>query len=190
MSIQARRERERAERERLIVRTARELAETEGWDAVTTRRIAGKIEYSQPVLYSHFSGKNAIMTAVAVEAFAELAAALHEARTAAGTPRQALAEVAAAYLAYAERCPALYEAMFIRAVDLPFATPEAPAALRDGFAELQEALRPLVTTAELGALTETFWAGLHGLVTLQAGGRLPAGGQEARLALLVDRIVG
>ena len=38
MSIQARRERERAEREKLIVTAARELAEAEGWDAVTTRR--------------------------------------------------------------------------------------------------------------------------------------------------------
>ncbi|GGN73150.1 hypothetical protein GCM10011579_050970 [Streptomyces albiflavescens] len=36
MSIQPRREPERAERERLIVTAAREWAETEGWDAVTT----------------------------------------------------------------------------------------------------------------------------------------------------------
>ena len=73
MSIQARRERERAERERLIVTAARELAEAEGWDAVTTRRLAAEIEYSQPVLYSHFKGKDAIMAAVAVQGCAELA---------------------------------------------------------------------------------------------------------------------
>jgi hypothetical protein len=53
MSIQTRRERERAERERLIVTAARKLAEAEGWDAVTTRRLAAEIDYSQPVLYSH-----------------------------------------------------------------------------------------------------------------------------------------
>ena len=73
MSIQARRERERAEREKLIVTAARELAETEGWDAVTTRRLAEKVEYSQPVLYSHFGGKTAIVGAVALEGFTELA---------------------------------------------------------------------------------------------------------------------
>lgn len=44
MAIQTRRERERAERERLIVSAAREPAETEGWDAVTTRRPAAEIE--------------------------------------------------------------------------------------------------------------------------------------------------
>jgi AcrR family transcriptional regulator len=49
---QEHKERERAGRHRLIVSAARELAETEGWDAVTTRRLADRIEYSQPVLYS------------------------------------------------------------------------------------------------------------------------------------------
>ena len=83
MTIQTRRERERAERERLIVSAARELAETEGWDAVTTQRLAAEIEYSQPVLYSHFKDKGVIMAAVAVEGCAELAAELRTARTAA-----------------------------------------------------------------------------------------------------------
>ena len=45
MSVQTRRERERQQREQLIVTTARELAEAEGWDAVTTRRLAERIEY-------------------------------------------------------------------------------------------------------------------------------------------------
>lgn len=47
MTIQTRRERERAERERLIVEAARNLAETEGWSAVTTRRLSAEVEYSQ-----------------------------------------------------------------------------------------------------------------------------------------------
>ncbi|MEV4046390.1 helix-turn-helix domain-containing protein, partial [Streptomyces sp. NPDC049744] len=76
MTIQTRRERERAERERLIVTAARDLAEAEGWDAVTTRRLAAEIEYSQPVLYSHFKGKGAIMAAVAVRGCEELTADL------------------------------------------------------------------------------------------------------------------
>ena len=66
MSAQERKERERADRERLIVATARELAEQQGWDAVTTRRLAERIEYSQPVLYSHFRGKREIIGAVAL----------------------------------------------------------------------------------------------------------------------------
>lgn len=83
MPAQQRKERERARRHQLIITTARTLAETEGWEAVTTRRLADEIEYSQPVLYSHFAGKDAIVAAVALEGFADLAARLREAGAAA-----------------------------------------------------------------------------------------------------------
>jgi AcrR family transcriptional regulator len=185
MTIQSRRERERAEREKLIVNAARELAEAEGWDAVTTRRLADRVEYSQPVLYSHFKGKDAIVAAVAVEGFASLAEELAAAR-AAVPAGEALAAVARAYTSFAERRPVLYDAMFGLAVDLPFATPDAPAALHAGFDELAEAVRPHAGGADVGRLTETFWAALHGLATLTRGGRLLRDGQEVRLRLLLD----
>lgn len=181
MSIQARRERERAERERLIIRAARELAEAEGWDAVTTRRLAEQVEYSQPVLYSHFKGKDAIMTAVAVEGFTDLAAELR-----AAVP-SGLRAIAVAYTSFAERRPAIYDAMFSQSVDLPFASPAAPAALHAGFDALADALRPHAGDDDLGLLTETFWAALHGLATLTRHARLPRDAHDARLALLLDR---
>ena len=65
MAIEDRRERERAARRRLIIDTARTLAEAEGWDAVTTRRLSTAIEYSQPVLYKHFTGMEQIAAAEA-----------------------------------------------------------------------------------------------------------------------------
>ena len=82
MSVKERKERERAQRERLIVATARELAEEQGWDAVTTRRLAERIEYSQPVLYSHFRGKREIIGAVARQGAAEMAVAVRAATSA------------------------------------------------------------------------------------------------------------
>src|SRR6516165_9535258 len=170
MSIQERRERERAEREKLIIAAARELAETEGWDAVTTRRLAERVEYSQPVLYSHFDGKDAI-------------------KAAAPDPARALAAVSDAYMDFARRRPALYDAMFSQTVDLPFATAAAPPALHAGFGELAEALRPHANGDDLGLLTEVFWAALHGLATLTRGGRLPAGSHDRRLAILLARFV-
>jgi AcrR family transcriptional regulator len=187
MAIRERRERERAERERAIVTAARDLAEAEGWDAVTTRRLAAEIEYSQPVLYSHFTGKEAIMAAVAVEGFADLARELAAARTAAADERAAVAAVAQAYTSFAERRPALYDAMFTLRVDLPFASPDAPVDLPRGFAELADTVRPIATGDELEALTETFWSALHGLVTLMRSGRLRRADHARRLALLVDR---
>ena len=187
MTIQTRRERERAQREQQIVAAARELAETEGWEAVTTRRLAAEIEYSQPVLYSHFKGKGAIMTAVAVQGFEEMADEMRVARTAARGTRDALAAVATAYTEFARKRPALYDAMFTHAVDLPFASPETPVHLRNGFDELVQAVQPLAGDEDPGILTETFWASLHGLAMLERSGRLPADLHDQRLELLIGR---
>src|ERR1700722_11398979 len=90
MTIEDRRARERAARRQLITATARTLAEQEGWDAVTTRRLSTEIEYSQPVLYKHFSGMEDIVASVAVQGFAELGGALAAARGGA-TPQRAAA---------------------------------------------------------------------------------------------------
>ncbi|AQZ69622.1 TetR family transcriptional regulator [[Actinomadura] parvosata subsp. kistnae] len=191
MTMQTRRERVRAEREKLIVSAARELAEAEGWEAVTTRRLAERVEYSQPVLYSHFKGKGAIMTAVAVEGFASMAEELRAARTEAVDAAGALEAVARAYTAFAGWRPALYDAMFHHQVDLPFGDPDAPPALWAAFNELAAAVRPYAESEdELGALAETFWAALHGLTTLMRQGRLPNDGHERRLALLLSRFIG
>ncbi|MEU7477646.1 TetR/AcrR family transcriptional regulator [Lentzea sp. NPDC042327] len=173
MSVQQRRERERAERHQLIIDAARELAESDGWDAVTTRRLAEKVEYSQPVLYSHFKGKDAIVRAVAVEGFAELGRRMHAARTTPTTtstaPLRALAE---AYLRFAGERPALYDAMFVQRIDIAFGSEETPAELRTSFGEIVAALEPVAGDRDLDALAEAFWSALHGIATLRHGQRL------------------
>jgi AcrR family transcriptional regulator len=174
----------------MIVAAARELAEAKGWEAVTTRRLAELVEYSQPVLYSHFRSKDAIMAAVALEGFADLAAAMEAARASAPEERAALAAVAAAYLDFADQRPALYDAMFARAVDLSFATEATPAPLRAGFDTLVRAVAPFAGDDDPALLTETVWAALHGLVTLTRGGRLPPAAQDRRLAILLARFTG
>jgi len=184
-----RRERERAQRHQLIIEAARELAETEGWDSVTTRRLAERVEYSQPVLYSHFDGKDAIVRAVAIEGFGELAEALRGARLAAADePADALRAVCRAYLAFAVASPALYQAMFVIPTDIRFASDETPAPLRDAFGEFVAALPAGTTDRDL--LAEVIWAALHGLAVLAATGRIPPAAQEERVSLLVDRLAG
>ncbi|NKQ52606.1 TetR/AcrR family transcriptional regulator [Amycolatopsis sp. K13G38] len=185
MSVQERRERERAQRHQLIIDAARQLAEAEGWDAVTTRRLAERIEYSQPVLYSHFKSKDAIVEAVALEGFAELAERLREARS--GTD-DALVAVLRAYAGFAAANPVLYDAMFARATDLPFAKPDSPAPLREAFGELLAVFTEPAGDGDAATLTEVGWSALHGLITLERAGRLSEGNQELRLAMLVDRL--
>ncbi|WP_405392624.1 TetR/AcrR family transcriptional regulator [Streptomyces sp. NBC_01102] len=190
MSVQERKERERAVRERLIVATARELAEQQGWDAVTTRRLAESIEYSQPVLYSHFRGKREIIGAVALEGAAEMAVELRAAAaSAADGPRARAAALARVYLGFAARNPAVYDAMFQLDGGLAFAHEDTPEPLKDAFAALLESLGEVAGEGvHPGLFTEVFWAALHGLATLTRAGRLPPEDTERRTELLVDRL--
>ncbi|MBB5081973.1 TetR/AcrR family transcriptional regulator [Nonomuraea endophytica] len=187
-AITNRRERERAQRHQLIITAARELAEAEGWEAVTTRRLAERVEYSQPVLYSHFDGKDAILRAVAIEGFGELAVRLRDARPATPEPPQALHAVCRAYLEFAAEHPALYQAMFVLPTDVKFAHAETPPPLRAGFDEFVNCFRPDNPRRELFA--EVTWSALHGMAALSAGGRIRPDGQTERLDLLVTQIAG
>lgn len=190
MAVRERRQRELAERERSIVAAARELAETEGWEAVTTRRLAERIEYSQPVLYGHFpSGKDAIVAAVALDGFTELTATVRLAVDAASAPRDAVSALAGAYLAFAGAHPAVYDAMFDLDTPLAFADPDAPAPLLEAFAVLLDVLTGVAGPWEPALFTEVVWAALHGLVTLTRAQRLPAEHTPARLEILVDRLL-
>ncbi|MFG2487931.1 TetR/AcrR family transcriptional regulator [Streptomyces virginiae] len=189
MSVQERKQRERADRERLIVATARELAEQQGWDAVTTRRLAERIEYSQPVLYSHFRGKREIIGAVALEGAAELAVAVRAAASRGNSPRARVAALARAYLDFAEHNPAVYDALFQLDGGLAYAQEDTPEPLKDAFAALLECLAEVAGDGvHPGLFTEVFWAALHGLATLTRAGRLLPEDVEPRVELLVDRL--
>jgi AcrR family transcriptional regulator len=187
MTIEDRRARERAARRQLITATARKLAEEEGWDAVTTRRLSTEIEYSQPVLYKHFSSMEEIIEAVAVQGFGELADVLSAARTDAGESRGALGRIAHAFIQFADDNPALFDAMFTRATTLHFAAADTPAELKAGFNELREAAAIVAGTRDADTLAEVLWAALHGLVTLDRSGRLRPQHQAERVDLLIAK---
>jgi AcrR family transcriptional regulator len=183
MAVRERRERERADRHRRIVAVARELAEDQGWDAVTTRRLADRIEYSQPVLYGHFpGGKDEIVGAVALEGFTELATTLRAAADEGG-PDGGVRALAAAYLDFAARHPEVYRAMFDLAT-LPFARDDTPEPLHAAFAVVRDVLAP-AAPGDPDRWAEVGWAALHGLATLSRAGRLPPEGAAERLALTV-----
>ncbi|MCX5321121.1 TetR/AcrR family transcriptional regulator [Streptomyces sp. NBC_00120] len=189
MSVQERKQRERAARERLIVATARELAEQQGWDAVTTRRLAESIEYSQPVLYSHFRGKREIIGAVALEGATEMAVALRAATSAADGPRERVVALARGYLDFAERNSAVYDALFQLDGGLAYAQEDTPEPLKNAFAALVEVLGEVAGDGvHPGLFTEVFWAALHGIATLTRAGRLLPEDAERRMELLVDRL--
>jgi AcrR family transcriptional regulator len=186
MTTQNRKERERAERHQRIIDAAREMAEASGWDAVTVRRLADRIEYSQPVLYSHFTGKAAIVSAVAEQGIVEFTGEMRRARAAAKSPAEALERVIRAYLDFATANPARYDAMFVLNTELNFGN-DAPQALRDAFDEIRSAYAPFAGELNVQAGTEVAWSTLHGLATLDRSGRLVDDLREERVQVLLSQ---
>lgn len=166
-----------------IISTARRIAEQEGWPSVTVRRLSDEISYSQPVLYSHFESREAILAAVAIEGFREIGVALEKARTRA-KPGKAIDAVAAAYLHFAESSPAMYEVMFSLGLSIPFGDAATPQELRFGFSQILALFQGQSAKPEVVA--ELFWANLHGIAELTRTRRLPRSRQKERLRILVD----
>jgi AcrR family transcriptional regulator len=186
MTIDDRRRRERAAQRDLITSSARTIAEAEGWDAVTTRRLSTEIEYSQPVIYKHFASRDAIVEAVALEGFDELARSLGRARESAAADQVVLV-VSRAYTSWAADNPVLYDAMFTGTTTFGFAIEETPAPLRAAYAELRGAVATMAGRRDVDTLTEVLWAALHGLVVLGANGRLRDGMDTERVDALVEQ---
>src|SRR5262245_40865766 len=102
-----------------VLRAARDLAESDGWAAVTMRRLAGALGVTQPVLYSVFPSRQALIDAVALNGFSDVAAALEAAEA---SPMARMR----AYLDFAAGQPRVYEAMFSMPSGLTFAADDTP----------------------------------------------------------------
>jgi AcrR family transcriptional regulator len=133
------------------------------------RRLAGELGVTQPVLYSAFPSRQALIDAVALSGFSDLAAALEAVEISPMARMQAYLDFAAAH-------PRIYEAMFSMASDLAFADDDTPEPLRHAFRGLHDTFPDADDTQ-----AEVAWATLHGLATLQASGRLRADHARARL---------
>jgi len=158
-------------RRQQILHTARDLAESHGWPTVTMRRLASELGVTQPVLYSAFTSRQALIDAVALNGFNDLTATLGAVQA---TPRARMR----AYLDFAADHPRVYEAMFSIPSGLAFAAHDTPEPLRRAFAALRDAF----PDAD-GTRAEVAWSTLHGLATLQAGRRLRPSQAQGRLEL-------
>jgi AcrR family transcriptional regulator len=187
VSIAERKAREKGEREQRIKDAARRIATDEGWQAVTIRRLAEEIEYSQPVIYSHFRNRDAIVDAVAVEGFGQIAKLLRAAKDASSDNRLALENVATAYIDFALGHSALYEAMLTLSSELRFAQPDAQSELREAFEALSSVVAPFCQEADTA--TETLWAALHGAAELERHGRIRPALRARRLELIVQALL-
>jgi len=177
MGVKERRERERGETRDKILEAARELFIEEGYEGVSMRQIADKIEYSPTAIYVHFKDKDELFLEICHQDFRLLAHSM-AALAQVPDPVERLRKIGQAYIEFGLNNPNHYRRMFM--------TPHPP--MPKGTEELMgkgnpeedayEMLRATVGEAlKAGAFREhlndadliaqTLWAGVHGVTSLQ-----------------------
>jgi AcrR family transcriptional regulator len=176
LGIKERREREKAEIREKILEAARELFVSEGYEAVSMRKIAEKIEYSPTAIYLHFKDKEAVMRELCETDFYTLAQEFQEIAKIAD-PVERLEALGLAYARFALSHPNHYRLMFMTPhshdkdedslIERGNPEEDAYAFLKWTIGDALAAgrLRPGLDDVEL--LAQTFWAGMHGVVSLQ-----------------------
>ena len=177
MGTKERRDRERTETRDRILDAARELFISEGYDGVSMRQIADKIEYTPTAIYGHFADKESLFLELCHEDFHRLAVRF----TALGDiadPIERIRRIGHAYIDFGINNPNHYRMMFMTAhpaVDdshnerLGKGNPEEDSyeflkltvveALRAG------AFREDLTDPDL--IAQTLWGAVHGVISLQ-----------------------
>lgn len=175
MSISERRERDRLKVRSKILDAARELFATEGYDAVTMRRIAEAIEYSATTIYLHFKDKDALILELCRVDMMSLAQAIQSV-AAEPEPLERLRKTGMAYVAFGIEYPNHYRLMFMsnrrneeeQLAELGHGNPET-----DGYVLLlntfEEAIARQLLDLEFTdphLLAQAFWASIHGVVAV------------------------
>jgi AcrR family transcriptional regulator len=118
MGVKERRERERTEVREKILDAALEVFASEGDDGVTMRALADAIEYSPPVIYSHFRDKDAIIRELCYRAMRSLAHSF-AAIGAIEDPVERLRRIGKSYVDFALENPSHFRFMFLTPHPLP-----------------------------------------------------------------------
>ncbi|WP_220100720.1 TetR/AcrR family transcriptional regulator [Chitinophaga oryzae] len=177
MGIAERKERERADMRRRIVDAAIKMFVEEGYEKVSIRNIADRIEYSPATIYLYYKDKDELLYDVQKEAFLTLAD--HFARNlTAADPLERLEQLAWAYVGFYRENPELYDLMFI--IKAPMNAEHekekwengdrAYDALYNLVAECVKAKKIRFTDATVAAMS--IWAFAHGLIALDLRSRL------------------
>jgi AcrR family transcriptional regulator len=187
MKIKARREREKVEFRQSILDAARSLAAEQGWENVSIRKIADRIEYSPPMIYEYFTDKEALLRTLLDLGFQHLNARIHAVLAAEPDPQRALITMAAAYWDYAFENPEMFKVMngLDGAVTGPFTLEDKPIEMLKGMQLVSETIQRWADSqqlkpADLESAFLHYWSAINGLVLLVMTGRVHIDDQAGR----------
>ena len=176
MGVKERREREKSETRDKILDAARELFVTEGFEGVSMRKVAEKIEYSPTAIYVHFADKQELFRELCHQDYARLAE-VFQSSVMSTDPIERLKQIGAIYIDFGTRYPNHYRFMFMTPHP-PHEPDEVDREMMgnpemDAYAFLKWAVQQAIdagcfredlTDAEL--ISQTLWASVHGVISL------------------------
>ncbi|HET7704726.1 MAG TPA: TetR/AcrR family transcriptional regulator [Thermoanaerobaculia bacterium] len=176
MGPRERRQREKDDTRQSILDAARELFVSEGYDGVSMRRIAEKIEYSPTAIYFHFKDKDTLIHALCDADFLTLAEQFAGAARI-PDPIDRIIATGRAYAEFGLTHPNHYRLMFmtphemrVSKTELDHGNPEedAYAFLKSTVAEgIAKGLFREEYGNDVELISQTFWAGVHGVISLE-----------------------
>jgi AcrR family transcriptional regulator len=174
MGSKQRREREKEALRQEILDAARELFVQEGYENVSMRRIAEKIEYSPTTIYLYFDDKVSLLYAICEETFARLARRMETIAKDADDPVRALKKGCRAYVDFGLKYPNHYKVTFINHPEHPGDDKrhmkEQSMGMR-AYGNLRASVEACIKAkkfreTDVDAVTQMIWAGGHGVASL------------------------
>lgn len=154
-----------------ILDASLQIVKEEGWQALSMRKIADKIEYTAPIIYEYFSNKEAILLELTRKGYLLLSKDLREAKSKHRLPAKQLEAMWVAYWNFAFANKELYQGMFgvstSCSCEMVNELPEADMPW-DIFTEVIGELIG-ITDMESEIICKkyyTFWSVVHGLVSI------------------------
>ena len=176
MTVKERREREKSETREKILDAARELFVAEGYEGVSMRRVAEKIEYSPTAIYVYFADKQQLFHELCQQDYARLAEVMQSSEMSLD-PMERLKQIGRTYTEFGVRYPNHYKFMFMTAHP-PHEPDEEDRAVMgnpevDAYAFLKWAVQQAIDAGRLREelqdaelISQTLWASVHGVIAL------------------------
>src|SRR5258708_18788607 len=170
MGITDRKLRQKEEVRASILDAAWEMVATEGWQSFSIGKIADAIEYSVPVIYSHFENKDAILLEFNRKGFQLLTDALTAAKGAQTVPSDPIRPMGRPYFAFAFKNTEYYQLMFGLGIPTCETVSKIPA--MSSFNEvITSSIVAMVPAGQKPPFDpflkyQSFWSMLHGLVSI------------------------
>lgn len=150
-----------------ILDAACRIVKAEGWPGLNMRKIADNIEYTPPVIYEHFSNKDALVKEITRKGFLMLYKELQELRSEVADPEALLEAMWMNYWTFAFENPELYQVMF--GVEMTCCMNQVPEAelQYDLFIEvIREVMKGDPSEEVVMQKYFSFFSVLHGLVSI------------------------